>query len=268
MQTISPWNASYFPEIFRQPLLYSHARDLVKRLSGTNPWGEVQNLQLAAYSGWGLIDAAGTVASNLKQNVNVQGGIMSSAIINIKVFFNYTVEEMERAKGSNGSPFAGSLMAEKQKYTKEGYQKLTEEYELLTKVKREEVKKAIAESRSFGDLSENSEYDEARNEQAKIETRIKELETLIQNAEVSGDDDFDEDTVGLGSTVKLLNNGVEATYNIVGSNEANPFEFKISDMSVIGKALIGMREGDVVTVEAPGGLVHLTIGKVTRANNG
>ena len=114
-QAISPWNASYFPQMFKQPLLYSHARDLVKRLGGTNPWGEVQNLQLAAYSGWGLIDAAGSVASNLKQNVNVQGGIMSSAIINIKVFFNYTVEEMERAKGSNGSPFAGSLMAEKQK---------------------------------------------------------------------------------------------------------------------------------------------------------
>ena len=115
-QAISPWNASYFSEMFKQPLLYSHARDLVKRLGGTNPWGEVQNLQLAAYSGWGLIDAAGSVAANLKQNVNVQGGIMSSAIINIKVFFNFTVEEMERAKGSNGSPFAGSLMAEKQKY--------------------------------------------------------------------------------------------------------------------------------------------------------
>ena len=115
-QAISPWNASYFPQLFKQPLLYSHARDLVKRLGGTNPWGEVQNLQLAAYSGWGLIDAAGSVAANLKQNVNVQGGIMSSAIINIKVFFNFTVEEMERAKGSNGSPFAGSLMAEKQKY--------------------------------------------------------------------------------------------------------------------------------------------------------
>ena len=115
-QAISPWNASYFPEIFKQPLLYSHARDLVKRFGGTNPWGEVQNLALAGYSGWGLIDAAGTVAANLKQNVNVQGGMMSSAIINIKVFFNFTVEEMERAKESNGSPFAGSLMAEKQRY--------------------------------------------------------------------------------------------------------------------------------------------------------
>lgn len=115
-QMIAPWNASYFPEIFRQPLLYSHARDLVKRLGGTNPWGEVQNLQLAAYSGWGLIDQSGTVAANLKQNVNVQAGIMSAAIINIKVFFNYTVEEMERAKGDNGAPFAGTLMAEKQRY--------------------------------------------------------------------------------------------------------------------------------------------------------
>lgn len=115
-QAISPWNASFFPEVFKQPLLYSHARDLVKRMGGTNPWGEVQNLQLAAYSGWGLVDAAGSVAANLKQNVNVQGGIMSSAVINIKVFFNFTVEEMERAKGADGSPFAGSLMAEKQRY--------------------------------------------------------------------------------------------------------------------------------------------------------
>ena len=115
-QAISPWNASFFPEIFKQPLLYSHARDLVKRLGGTNPWGEVQNLQVAAYSGWGLIDEAGTVAANLKQNVNVQGGMMTSAIINIKVFFNFTIEEMERAKDGNGSPFAGSLMAEKQRY--------------------------------------------------------------------------------------------------------------------------------------------------------
>ena len=116
MQTVAPWNASFFPEIFRQPLLYSHARDLVKRMGGTNPWAEVQNLQLAAYSGWGLVDAAGTVAANLKQNVNVHGGMMSSAIINIKVFFNFTVEEAERAKEGNGSPFAGSLMMEKQRY--------------------------------------------------------------------------------------------------------------------------------------------------------
>ena len=121
-------------------------------------------------------------------------------------------------------------MAEKQKYTKEGYQKLVEEYEFLTKVKREEVKKAIAEARSFGDLSENSEYDEARNEQAKVESRIKELEELVQNAEISNEDDFDEDVVGLGSLVKVESNGREVSYSIVGSNEANPFENKMKNM--------------------------------------
>lgn len=156
-------------------------------------------------------------------------------------------------------------MAEKQKYTKEGYKKLQDEYELLTKVKREEVKKAIAEARSFGDLSENSEYDEARNEQAKIEVRIKELEALIQNAEISDDDDFDEDVVGLGSIVKLLNNGKEVTYSIVGSNEANPFELKISDMSLIGKSLIGKRAGDEVAITTNAGEVNIKILEVSRA---
>ncbi len=156
-------------------------------------------------------------------------------------------------------------MAEKQKYTKEGYQKLEEEYEFLTKVKREEVKKAIAEARSFGDLSENSEYDEARNEQAKVETRIKELEELIQNAEISNEDDFDEDVIGLGSFVKLENNGREVSYSIVGSNEANPFENKISDMSAIGKAIIGKRAGDEVTVQTNAGQVVIKVLEVSRA---
>ena len=156
-------------------------------------------------------------------------------------------------------------MAEKQKYTKEGYQKLTEEYEFLTKVKREEVKKAIAEARSFGDLSENSEYDEARNEQAKVESRIKELEELIQNAEISNDDDFDEDVVGLGSLVKMVVNGREAEYSIVGSNEANPFENKISDMSAIGKSIIGKSAGDETTVQVNAGQVTIKVLEVSRA---
>lgn len=108
-QAISPWNASYFPELFKQPLLYSHARDLVKRMPGTKPWAQVQNLAMAAYSGWSLTAGAGTVASNLKQNVNVQGGIMSSAVINIKVFYNFNIEEIEHAKDDD-SPFGGELM--------------------------------------------------------------------------------------------------------------------------------------------------------------
>ena len=155
-------------------------------------------------------------------------------------------------------------MAEKQKYTKEGFAKLQEEYDFLTKEKREEVKKAIAEARSFGDLSENSEYDEARNEQAKVEARIKELEELIQNAEVSGDD-FDEDIVGLGSYVKIKLNGKETAYSIVGSNEANPFENKISDMSLIGKALIGKKAGAKLEVKTAAGDVSIKVLEVSRA---
>lgn len=116
LQTISPWNASFFPEIYRQPLLYSHARDLVKRKTSTNPWAETQALLLAAYSGWGAIAGSGTVGANLSRNVNVQSGMMINPIINIKVFFNFTVEEMQRAEGTTGSPFAGSLMVEKQRY--------------------------------------------------------------------------------------------------------------------------------------------------------
>ena len=155
-------------------------------------------------------------------------------------------------------------MAEKQRYTREGFLKLQEEYDLLTKVKREEVKKAIAEARSFGDLSENSEYDEARNEQAKIETRIKELEELIRNAEISNDDDMDEGVVGLGSTVKVVSNGKEVVYSIVGSNEANPFENKISDMSLIGKSLIGKRMGDEIEIKTNAGQVVIKVLDVSR----
>ena len=156
-------------------------------------------------------------------------------------------------------------MAEKQMYTKEGFEKLKAEYELLTKVKREEVKKAIAEARSFGDLSENSEYDEARNEQAKIENRIKELEELIQNAEISNEDDMDESVIGLGSFVKMILNGNETAYSIVGSNEANPFENKISDMSLIGKALIGKTAGSELQIKTNAGQVEIKVLEVTRA---
>ena len=155
-------------------------------------------------------------------------------------------------------------MAEKQKYTKEGFAKLQEEYEFLIKVKRDEVKSAIAEARSFGDLSENSEYDEARNEQAKVEARIKELEELIQNAEVTNDDDLDEGVIGLGSNVKLTKNGTEIVYSIVGSNEANPFENKISDLSLIGKAIVGKTAGAKISVLTNAGNVDIEILEVWR----
>ena len=136
-------------------------------------------------------------------------------------------------------------MAAQQKYTKEGFKKLQDEYEYLTKVRMEEIKVAIAEARSFGDLSENAEYDAAKNEQTKCFTRIKELEELIQHAIVV-EDNADKDTVGLGSNVKIIRNGVECEYKIVGSNEADPFENKISDRSAVGAAIVGKKKGDTV----------------------
>ena len=135
-------------------------------------------------------------------------------------------------------------MAAEQKYTKEGFKKLQDEYEFLTKVRMEEIKVAIAEARSFGDLSENAEYDAAKNEQTKCYTRIKELEELIQHAIIV--EESDNGTAGLGSNVKILRDGIECEYKIVGSNEADPFENKISDRSPVGAALIGKKKGDVV----------------------
>ena len=135
-------------------------------------------------------------------------------------------------------------MASEQKYTKEGFKKLQDEYDYLTKVRMEEIKVALAEARSFGDLSENAEYDEAKNEQTKCFTRIKELEQLIQNAIIV--EESDNGTIGLGMSVKILKDGVESEYKIVGSNEADPFENKISDRSPIGAALIGKKKGDTV----------------------
>ncbi len=156
-------------------------------------------------------------------------------------------------------------MAEIMKYTQEGFNKLKEEYEFRSKEERERIKVAIAEARSFGDLSENAEYDEARNEQAKNEARIKELEELIQHAEVVDDSMHDFETVGLGSAVKVEKNGEVIEYKIVGSNEADPFVNMISDMSPVGKALVGAKKGAAVSVETPKGTVELKILDVYKA---
>ena len=155
-------------------------------------------------------------------------------------------------------------MAAEQKYTLEGFQKLKDEYEYLTKTRREEVKNAIAEARSFGDLSENSEYDEARNEQAKVEARIKELDELIQHAIVIDETQIDTGIVGLGSLVKLEKNGQVVEYSIVGSNEVDPLCGKISDQSPIGHALMGKTAGSEVNVDTPSGVISLKVLEVTR----
>ena len=157
-------------------------------------------------------------------------------------------------------------MAKKQMYTQQGYQELVDELHYLKHEKREKIKNDIAVARSFGDLSENSEYDEARNEQAKNEARIKELEELVENAVILDESNIDTSVVSLGSTVKVKNVdlGVEFTYDLVGSNESNPVEFKISDQSPIGAALMGKRAGDKVEVTTPGGLIHLSVVEVSR----
>ena len=151
-------------------------------------------------------------------------------------------------------------------YTKEGFAALLEELKYLKGTKREEVKEAIATARSFGDLSENSEYDEARNEQAKVEARIKELEDLIENALVVDETAIDTSVISIGSTVKVFNNNTnkEVEYSIVGSNEVDPINRKISDQSPIGRALMGKTAGDEINVEAPNGVVVLKVLEVTR----
>ena len=154
-------------------------------------------------------------------------------------------------------------------YTQEGYDKLVEELNYLKNVRREEIKEDIAVARSFCDLSENAEYDEARNEQAKTEARIKELEEMIVNAVIADETNMDASVISMGSTVKVFDEDFneDVEYQIVGSNEADPLLGKISDMSPIGKALVGKKAGEEVTFETPGGVAQLKILDVTRSHN-
>ncbi|MBO5109766.1 MAG: transcription elongation factor GreA [Clostridia bacterium] len=158
-------------------------------------------------------------------------------------------------------------MEKKVLYTEEGFAKLKEEYDYLINVRRPEIKEALAVARSFGDLSENSEYDEAKDQQAKVETRIVELKSLIEHAEVVKESQMRSDVVSMGSAVKLLDIDAEEEldYVIVGSNEADPLNGRISDQSPIGMAIIGSTIGDVVTVAAPTFEYKVKILEVQRA---
>ena len=145
--------------------------------------------------------------------------------------------------------------------TKEGKLKLEQELEQLKTVKRKEVVERIKIARSFGDLSENSEYDSAKEEQAFVEGRITTIENMIRNAKIIEGDDTNTDTVSLGKSVTFveLPNGDEETYSIVGSVEADPFDGKISNDSPIAKSLIGKRVGDKVSIMTPGGEMSVKI---------
>lgn len=153
-------------------------------------------------------------------------------------------------------------------YTKEGYQALLDELDDLKNNRVQENKARLAEARSFGDLSENSEYDEARDEQAKIYARIAELEENLRHAEIHDESEMQEGRISLGSVVKVYDCTFEEEieYRIVGSNEADPMEGKISDLSPIGAAIVGHFAGDEVTFETPAGETKLKILDVQKAN--
>lgn len=148
----------------------------------------------------------------------------------------------------------------------EGMKKLQQELEHLKTVKRKEVAQAIQKARAYGDLSENSEYDEAKNEQAEIEGKIAHLEATLENAIVLDDGDLGTDKVNVGNkvTVHNIDEDEEAEYKIVSTTEADPIQNLISDDSPLGKALIGQRKGDSINVETPMGIVKYTITDISK----
>ena len=145
--------------------------------------------------------------------------------------------------------------------TVDGLKRLEQELEELKTVKRKDVAEKIKVALSFGDLSENSEYDEAKNEQAMVEARIVQLEAILKNAKVLGDEEVDRDVVNLGSKVKIRDVEFDEImeYHLVGSTEADPMNGKISDESPVGKAILGHRVGEIVQAEAPSGMVDYEI---------
>jgi transcription elongation factor GreA len=150
--------------------------------------------------------------------------------------------------------------------TQDGYKKLEAELDYYISVRRNEIAEQIAVARGFGDLSENAEYDEAKNEQSRIEAKIVEMENTLRNCSVVDDDDVSTDTIGVGNTIKVLNQTLkrEQIFTIVGANETNPKEMRISSESPIGATLLGKRVGQVVPVETPGGVMKMKVLEITR----
>ena len=146
--------------------------------------------------------------------------------------------------------------------THQGYQELKDELDHLINVRRPENIKAIKDARSLGDLSENADYDAARNEQAEIEGRIQQLEKLLENVEIIDSLKQDKGLVNIGNTVEIKymdDSGDIEEYQIVGSQEADPFAFKISNESPIAKALLNRKVGDIVNVDSPNGVYQVEI---------
>ena len=158
------------------------------------------------------------------------------------------------------------VMAKEYKLSPQRLKELQDEMNYLKTVREKEVAELIKEARSFGDLSENSEYDEAKNEQGKLYSRMAEIEEILSNYVVIEEEEKEGDFIRLGSTVTVLDKefNEEETYKLVGSQEADPAKGTISEDSPFGKALLGHNEGEDITVDAPGGPVEYKILKVER----
>lgn len=157
-------------------------------------------------------------------------------------------------------------MGEEILLTQEGYDKIVAEHEYLVSVRREEVSQHLKEAKSYGDLSENAEYDAAKNEQAELEERIAKLEYMMRNAKIVSEDQLTGEHVNLGLTVRIKNQktGKQAKYTIVGITDADPFSGKISNESPVGKALLGRAKGDVVEIETEAGMLYYKIMEIIR----
>ena len=153
------------------------------------------------------------------------------------------------------------IMKEEMLLTQEGYDKIVAEHEELVSVKRAEVAARIKEAISYGDISENAEYDSAKNEQAELEEKIHELEEILRKAKIVQDEDVRGDTVNIGLkvTVQDLDTGDIEVYSIVGATESDPFNGKISTDSSVGKGLIGKKKNDTVAIEVPDGVINYKI---------
>lgn len=151
------------------------------------------------------------------------------------------------------------------KLTEDGLKQLEEELEYLKTKKRKEVSEKIKVALGFGDLSENSEYDEAKNEQAQVEARIVSVENMLKNAIVIDESERDTSKVELGATVTIhdIEFDEDITYKIVGSTEADPDEGRLSDESPLGKSLMGKAEGEMIDVDAPAGIIQYKIIKIS-----
>lgn len=158
------------------------------------------------------------------------------------------------------------IMSEEIILTQEGYDKIVADRDYLASVKRGEVAERIKEAISYGDISENAEYDSAKNEQAELEERILQLDNMIRKAKIVKEEDVKGDAVGVGLSVEVedTKTGEIDEFKIVGATESDPFNGKITTESAVGKALLGHKKGDTIVVEVPNGMITYKIKKISK----